>query len=183
MYMCNIQSWISKYCVESVPGRGPEQHIPPFPHVPLEDDHTQWWAAKHQQTLAMSWNQWKCLSHFRACWLCRTCLVMPPCGKKPVACQSGHDSTTNKHLACLETTANNWAVLVTAGIVRLVSWLLLVEISRPLTRMVTIQQPTNNWNVSKQMHLFETSWKLPDLPNLSPDASWWRQGGHSLKWS
>ena len=61
-----------------------------------------------------------CLRHLGDCWLCRTCLMTPPCGKKPAAHQSGRDSTTHKHLACLETIANMWVVLETVDLARLV---------------------------------------------------------------
>ena len=44
-----------------------------------------------------------------------------PCGKQQVAHQSCHDSTTNKYLAPVETTANIWVVLETAGVAGLVS--------------------------------------------------------------
>jgi len=91
--------------------------------------------------------------------------------------------TTNKCLARLETTANVWIVLESACLAGLVWWFLLVDVSRPLTRMVTALQPTITWNVSKQMQTFETSWKPPALSDLSRCASWWRQKGHSLKWS
>ena len=73
---------------------------------------------KHLQCLGISTNV---LRHLRDCWLCRTCLVMPPCGKKQGAHQSGRDSTTDKYLACLETAANSWVVLETAGLAGLVS--------------------------------------------------------------
>ena len=73
---------------------------------------------KHLQCLK---NQRKSLRHLGDCWLCWTRLMMPPCGKNRDALQSGRDSATNKHLACLETTANIWLVLETAGLAGLVS--------------------------------------------------------------
>ena len=54
--------------------------------------------------------------------------------------------------------------------------------SRPLTRVVVTQQPTNTWHVLKQLQTCGLSWKPLALPDLSGDSSWGRSAGHSPGW-